>query len=72
MGKPAAIISTSIGAIGGFGADHHLRQSLCFLNMPVLSQPEACLGLIGGLLDAGGDLTREGTRDFLVGFGKAF
>nr|WP_298105782.1 NAD(P)H-dependent oxidoreductase [uncultured Shinella sp.] len=72
MGKPAAIISTSIGAIGGFGANHHLRQSLCFLNMPVLLQPEAYLGLVGGLLDEGGDLTSEGTRDFLVGFGRAF
>src|SRR3954467_822182 len=26
-GKPAGIVSGSMGAIGGFGANHHLRQS---------------------------------------------
>jgi chromate reductase len=72
MGKPAAIISTSIGAIGGFGANHHLRQSLCFLNMPVLEQPEAYIGGTGSLFDDAGELTNDGTRDFLVSFGKAF
>lgn len=39
--KPAAIISQSIGRIAGFGANHHLRQSLTFLNMPVVQQPES-------------------------------
>ncbi|MEO5774228.1 MAG: NAD(P)H-dependent oxidoreductase [Sphingomicrobium sp.] len=43
-GKPAAIISASPGAIGGFGANHQLRQSCVFLNMPVMQQPEAYLG----------------------------
>src|ERR1700742_2965050 len=42
--KPAAIVSTSPGAMGGFGANHHLRQSLVFLDMPVLQQPEAYNG----------------------------
>ncbi len=40
-GKPAAVLSQSPGALGGFGANHHLRQSLAFLNMPTLQQPEA-------------------------------
>src|SRR4029453_2355804 len=40
-GKPAAVVSVSPGAIGGFGANHHLRQSLVFLDMPALQQPEA-------------------------------
>ena len=39
--KPAAVISASPGTMGGFGANHHLRQSLVYLNMPVLHQPEA-------------------------------
>ncbi len=43
-GKPAAIITASPGAIGGFGANHHLRQSCVFLDMPVMQQPEAYLG----------------------------
>jgi len=42
--KPAAIISASPGAIGGFGANHQLRQACVFLNMPVMQQPEAYLG----------------------------
>jgi len=42
--KPAAIISASPGSIGGFGANHQLRQSCVFLNMPVMQQPEAYLG----------------------------
>jgi chromate reductase len=40
-GKPGAVVSVSPGAIGGFGANHHLRQSLVFLNVPTLQQPEA-------------------------------
>lgn len=42
--KPAAIISASPGAIGGFGANHQLRQACVFLDMPVMQQPEAYLG----------------------------
>jgi chromate reductase len=42
--KPAAIISASPGGIGGFGANHQLRQSCVFLDMPVMQQPEAYLG----------------------------
>jgi len=41
--KPAAIVSASIGSIGGFGANHQLRQACVFLNMPVMQQPEAYL-----------------------------
>src|SRR5207253_1424415 len=42
--KPAAIISASPGSVGGFGANHQLRQACVFLNMPVMQQPEAYLG----------------------------
>lgn len=42
--KPAAIVTASPGAIGGFGANHQLRQSCVFLNMPMMQQPEAYLG----------------------------
>ena len=44
--KPAAIISASPGSIGGFGANHQLRQACVFLNMPVMQQPEAYLGQV--------------------------
>lgn len=72
LDKPAAIISTSIGAISGFGANHHLRQSLAFLNMPVMAQPEAYIGNTASLFDDKGNLVNESTRDFLADFGKAF
>ena len=72
LGKPAAIISTSIGAIGGFGANHHLRQSLAFLDIPTMAQPEAYIGNTGSLFDDAGNLTNDATRDFLAKFGKAF
>lgn len=42
--KPAAIVTASPGAIGGFGCNHHLRQCCVFLDMPVMAQPEAYLG----------------------------
>jgi chromate reductase len=71
-GKPAAIISVSPGAIGAFGANHHLRQSLVFLDMPALQQPEAYIGGVGNLFDKDGKLTNDGTRDFLQKFMQTF
>jgi chromate reductase, NAD(P)H dehydrogenase (quinone) len=64
-GKPAAVVSVSPGAIGGFGANHHLRQSLVFLDMPALQQPEMYIGHAAQLFDASGKLTNEDTRTFL-------
>jgi len=66
--KPAAIISSSIGAIGGFGANHHLRQSLVFLNMPCLAQPEAYIGNASKLFDKAGKMINEDTDKFLNQF----
>ena len=71
-GKPAAVISVSPGAIGAFGANHHLRQSLVFLNMPALQQPEAYIGGAAGLFDEQGKLINDSTRDFLKKFLDAF
>lgn len=67
-GKPAAIISQSPGGIGGFGANHHLRQSLTCLNVPVLQQPEAYIGNVATLLNESGAVTNEGTVEFLQKF----
>lgn len=71
-GKPAAIISTSMGVIGGFGANQHLRQSLSHLNMPTLGQPEAFIGNSAGVVGADGKIANEATRDFFVAFLAAF
>jgi chromate reductase len=71
-GKPGAVVSASPGGIGGFGANHHLRQSLVFLNIPVMQQPEAYLGAADKLFGADGKLANDGTRKFLQGFMEAF
>ena len=71
-GKPAAVISVSPGAIGGFGANHHIRQTLVFLDMPTLAQPEAYVGGAGSLFDAEGHLVKEETKVFLRKFLEAF
>ena len=63
--KPGAVVSASPGAIGGFGANHHLRQSLVFLNVPTMQQPEAYLGHVDKLFDEHGKLVSDGTRKFL-------
>ena len=71
-GKPAAIISVSPGALGAFGSNHHLRQSLVFLDMPAMQQPEAYIGNAAQLFDADGKLTNDNTREFLKKFCDAF
>ena len=71
-GKPAGVISVSPGAIGGFGANHHLRQSLVFLDMPAMQQPEAYIGSAGKLFDDAGSLVKDETRTFLSKFVDAF
>jgi chromate reductase len=67
-GKPGAVISASPSAIGGFGAN----QSLVFLNVPAMQQPEAYLGGTDKLFDARGKLANDGTRTFLQQFIESF
>ncbi len=71
-GKPGAVVTVSPGAIGGFGANHHLRQMLVFLNVPAMQQPEAYLGGAGDYFDETGELKNEGTRAFLAKFMAAY
>jgi len=71
-GKPAAVVSNSPGNVGGFGAHHHLRQSLAFLNMPVLAQPEMYLSSVGDWFDDAGRVKSDQTREFLARFTKTF
>ena len=64
-GKPGAIFSNSPGVVGGFGANHHLRQSLVFLNIPVMQQPEVYLSKINELFDESGTIKEGETKEFL-------
>ena len=71
-GKPAAIASVSIGPISGFGANHHLRQSLVFVNVHTMAQPEAYMGNAAALFDDNGKLNNDSTKEFLRSFMEAF
>ena len=51
-------MSVPPSAMGGFGANHHLRQSLVFLNVPTMQQPEAYIGGAGKLFDDQGKVTK--------------
>jgi len=70
--KPGAVVSISPGGIGGFGANHHLRQSMVFLNVPMMQQPEAYVGGIAAFFDAEGSVTNEGTKGFFKTFMEAY
>lgn len=64
-GKPALIASQSPGVISGFGANHHLRQMLTFLDVTVVQQPEVYIAETHELFDENGGYLQEGTEAFL-------
>lgn len=66
-GKPGAVVSVSISALGAFGANHHLRQSMVFVDVPMMQQPEAYIGSAGSLFNDAGELA-EDTKQFLQTF----
>lgn len=72
VGKPAGIVSASIAATGGFGANHHLRQSLTYLDTPTMLQPEAYIGKVDTLLGEDGKLNNDATRAFLRKYLEAY
>lgn len=71
-GKPAAVATFSTGMLGGFGANHHLRQSLVFLDVPVMAQPEVYLSQVERLFDGDGTLRAGPARDLLAAFMRSF
>ncbi len=71
--KPAAIVTASPGSIGGFGANHHLRQSCVFLNMPMMLQPEAYLGHVSDdSFDESGCLKEGPLKELVITLAHAF
>jgi chromate reductase, NAD(P)H dehydrogenase (quinone) len=71
--KPAAIVSASPGSIGGFGANHQIRQSAVFLNMPVMQQPEAYFGHVTeDSFDETGKLKDGPLKDLVMVLAGAF
>ncbi|MBV9529468.1 NADPH-dependent FMN reductase [Sphingomonas sp.] len=71
--KPAAIVSVSPGALGGFGANHQLRQACVFLNMPVMQQPEAYFGHVtDDSFQQNGELADGSLKDLVTKVAHAF
>ena len=71
--KPAAIVTASPGSIGGFGANHQIRQACVFLNMPVMQQPEAYLGQVSDdSFDADGCLKEGPLKELITKLAHAF
>jgi chromate reductase len=71
-GKPGAVVSVSPGPLGAFGANHHLRQSMVYLDVPMMQQPEAYIGGAADLFNVQGALSRDSTREFCSKFMQAF
>jgi chromate reductase, NAD(P)H dehydrogenase (quinone) len=71
-GKPGAAVSVTPGGLGAFGANHHLRQSMVFLDVPMMQQPEAYISGAGKLFDEEGELKDDSTRKFLSKFITAY
>ncbi len=64
-GKPGAVVSIAPRSLGAFGANHHLRQCMVFLDVPMLQQPEMYIGGAAELFDAQGNVLKSDTREFL-------
>jgi NAD(P)H-dependent FMN reductase/ketosteroid isomerase-like protein len=71
-GRPAGVVSVTPYQLGAFGANHALRQTFVFLNMPVMQQPEAYVANAGELFDERGTLKSDKTREFLTQYMIAF
>jgi chromate reductase len=71
-GKPAGIIGASIGAIGTAIAQQHLRNTLAYLDVPTLGQPEVFLNVDDAFFDVNGDIANTDTKQFLQGWMDAF
>jgi chromate reductase len=61
-GKPVAIMSASIGSLGGARAQYHLRQSFIFLDMHPLNRPEVMMPFAQDNVDANGNVTNDETK----------
>jgi chromate reductase len=71
--KPAAIVTASPGSIGGFGANHQIRQAGVFLNMPMMQQPEAYLGHVtDDSFDETGKLKEGPLKELVTTLAHAF
>jgi chromate reductase len=71
-GKPGAVVSVTPFSLGAFGANHHLRQALVYVNVLAMAQPEAYIARAGDLFDQEGKLINDSSREFFRKFMNAF
>ncbi len=73
-GMPAGLVSVTPYSSGGMAANHALRQTFVYLNMPAMQQPEAYISNAGDLVNAKGEVidakSGEILTDFMLAFGK--
>ena len=70
--KPCAVVSASGSAMGGFGANHHLRQSLVFLNMPTMQQPETYIHIGEDYFAADGSIADARAKPYIKKIADSF
>ncbi len=71
-GLPAGVVSVTPSKLGAFGANHALRQTFVFLDMPAMQQPEAYIGGAADLFGEGGEVKNPDTDKFLKTFMERF
>lgn len=71
-GKPGAVVSVTPYGLGAFGANHHLRQALVYVNVMTMAQPEAYISQAGELVDENFRITKDSSREFFTTFLDAF
>lgn len=71
-GKPTGVVSVSPGALGAFGANHQLRQSFVFLDMPAMQQPEAYIGNGASIFDDKGGINNDASQTFVQRFMESY
>lgn len=70
--KPGAVISSSPSSLGGFGANHHLRQAVVFGDTPMMQQPEAYIANVTKVFKEDGKTFVDSTEDFFKKYLEAF
>lgn len=71
-GKPCGVMSLTPGGLGAFGANHHIRASFVFLDMPAMQQPEAYISGAGTMFAPDGTISNEATRKLFEKYIAAF
>jgi chromate reductase len=63
--KPVALMSASVGMLGGARAQYHLRQTFVFLNAHPLNTPEVMMPYAQDRIDENGEIKDETTRKLI-------